>query len=73
MQKKISHDGVVHEKYMFLSNLNCKFNFFTEKYTVEAVGTVAAPTNRFAEAAGVISRPYKSICKGGLGIAPTNA
>ena len=66
LQKKISHDGVVHEKYMFWSNLNCNFEyFFTKKYTVGAVGTVTAPTNRFVGAAGVISRPYKSIFMSG--------
>jgi len=55
------------------SNLNCKFKFFlAKKCTVGAVGTVAAPTNRFVGAAGVISRPCKLICKGGLGTAPTN-
>ena len=49
---------------MFWSNLNYKFEFFlAEKCTVGAVGTVAAPTNRFAEAAGVISHLYKSICR----------
>jgi len=59
---------------MFWSNLNYKFEFFlAKKCTVGAVGTMAAPTNRFVEAAGVTSRPYKSICKGGLGTASTNA
>ena len=78
-QKKISHDGVVHEKYMFWSNLNCKFEFFfcrkiycrggsrlnrPYKYPlVGAAGTTAAPTNRFVGAAGVSSRPYKWICR----------
>ena len=54
---------------MFWLNLNCKFDFLAKKCTVGAVGTVAAPTNQFVKAAGVISRPYKSICKGGLGTA----
>ena len=39
---------------------------------VGAAGTTAAPTNRFVGAAGNTSRPYKSICRGGLGTAPTN-
>ena len=51
----------MHEKYMFWSNLNCKFEFFLrKKYTVGAVGTVAAPTNRFVGAADNTSRLYKS-------------
>ena len=63
-QKKISHDGVVHEKYMFWSNLNCKFGFFlTKKCTVGAVGTVAAPTNRFVWAAGTVAAPTNRFCR----------
>ena len=38
--------------------LNCKFDFFAGKRTVGA--------------ARITSRPYKSICRGGLGTAPTN-
>ena len=38
--------------------LNCKFKFFlAKKYTVGAVGTIAAPTNRFVGAAGTVAVP----------------
>ena len=46
---------------MFWSNLN----FFLKKYTVGAVGTVAAPMNRFVGA--VENHPYKCmICRDGM-------
>ena len=51
------------------SRLNCPYKYLF----VGAAGTTAAPTNRFVGAAGNTSRPYKSICRGGLGTAPTNA
>ena len=68
--------------------LNCKFEFFGGKtycrggsrlnrpykyLFVGAAGSTAAPTNRFVGVAGNTSRPYKSICRGGLGTVPTNA
>ena len=69
--------------------LNYKFEFFFYGKTycrcgsrlnrpykqvfVGAAGTTAAPTNRFVGAAGNTSLPYKSICRGGMGTAPTNA
>jgi len=38
LARNISHDEIVHEKYMFRSNLNCKFGFFfAEKCTIGAV------------------------------------
>ena len=40
---------------------------------IGAAGTTAAPTNLFIGAAGNTSRPYKSIYRGGLRTAPTNA
>ena len=60
---------------VFWSNLNFKFDFFAEKYTVGAVldwptlqtgiigatGTTAAPTNRFVEAAEKYIFPPKKI------------
>ena len=67
--------------------LNCKFEFFCGKtycrggsrlnrpykyLFVGATGTTATPTNQFVGAAGNTSRPYKSICRGGLRTAPTN-
>ena len=68
--------------------LNYKFDFFYEKtycrggsrlnrlykyLFVGAAGTTATPTNQFVGTAGNKSCPYKSICRGGLGTASTNA
>jgi len=39
--------------------------FFAEKYTVGTVGTVAASTNRFVEAAGTVAAPTNRFFRGG--------
>jgi len=64
------------ELYRFRSDLNyifiylfiylVKFEFFlAKKYTVWAVGTVAAPINRFVGAAGTVAVPTYRFCRGG--------
>ena len=66
-------DGIRGNK-QFWSNLNCKFEFFYGKTYCRGGSRLNRPYKQvFVGAAGNMSRSYKSICRGGLGTAPTNA
>ena len=53
--------------------LNCKFEFFCGETYCRGGSRLNHPYKYlFVGAAGITSRPYKSICRGGLRTAPTN-
>ena len=60
------------EQIVFWSNLNCKFEFFYGKTYYRGGSDWTSLTNMYYRGGWYYSRPYKLICKGGLGTAPIN-